>query len=79
MKGTTENSMKRLTSDHVKLGFIGLGNMGSRIAQRLLDHGFQVWVYDMDPAKAKAVAAQGAIVAESILELTTTVDVFSRA
>jgi 3-hydroxyisobutyrate dehydrogenase-like beta-hydroxyacid dehydrogenase len=67
--------MKRLTSDRVKLGFIGLGNMGSRIAQRLLDHGFQVSVYDIDPDKAEAVAAYGAIVAENILELATTVDV----
>ena len=38
--------MKRLTSDQVKLGFVGLGNMGSRIAQRLLDHGYQLEVYD---------------------------------
>ena len=29
--------MKSLTASQVKLGFIGLGNMGSRIAQRLLD------------------------------------------
>jgi 3-hydroxyisobutyrate dehydrogenase-like beta-hydroxyacid dehydrogenase len=38
--------MKRLTADQVKLGFIGLGNMGSRIAQRLLDHGYQLEIYD---------------------------------
>ncbi len=31
-------SMKRLTADQVKVGFIGLGNMGSRIARRLLHH-----------------------------------------
>jgi len=34
--------MKRLTTNQVKLGFIGLGNMGSRIAKRLLDHGYQL-------------------------------------
>ena len=27
--------MKLLTADNVKLGFIGLGNMGSRIARRI--------------------------------------------
>jgi hypothetical protein len=32
--------MKLLTPDKVTLGFIGLGNMGIRIAQRLLDHGY---------------------------------------
>ncbi len=40
--------MKRLTTDHAKLGSIGLGNMGGRIAQRLLDHGCHLVVYDMD-------------------------------
>jgi 3-hydroxyisobutyrate dehydrogenase-like beta-hydroxyacid dehydrogenase len=49
--------------------------MGSRIAQRLLDHGFQISMYDMDPVKAEAVAAPGAIVVKNILELTSTADV----
>ena len=52
-----KESMKRLTADQVKLGFIGLGNMGSRIARRLLDHGYQVSLYDRDLAKAEAIAA----------------------
>ena len=67
--------MKRLTADHVKAGFIGLGNMGSRIAQRLLDHGYQLSVYDMDLAKADAIAAHGGVVAKNILELARTADV----
>jgi 3-hydroxyisobutyrate dehydrogenase len=66
--------MKPITADRVKVGFIGLGNMGSRIAQRLLDHGYQLWVFDMDPAKW-AVAAHGAVVAKSIGELARKVDV----
>ena len=67
--------MKRLTPNQVKLGFIGLGNMGSRIAQRLLDHGYQLAVYDVDIAKSEAIRAQGGIVAENILELARTADV----
>src|SRR5271167_1108322 len=67
--------MKRLTADQVKLGFIGLGNMGSRIAKRLLDHGYQLTVYDLDTAKAQAIAVQGGIVAKNILELARTADV----
>ena len=59
--------MKRLTADQVKLGFIGLGNMGSRIAQRLLDHGYQLSVYDRDLAKVEAIARRGAVVAKNIL------------
>jgi 3-hydroxyisobutyrate dehydrogenase-like beta-hydroxyacid dehydrogenase len=67
--------MKYLTEDQVKLGFIGSGNMGRRIAQRLLGHGYRLSVYDRNPLKAETVAAQGGIVATSIQELARTVDV----
>jgi 3-hydroxyisobutyrate dehydrogenase-like beta-hydroxyacid dehydrogenase len=67
--------MKLLTADNVTLGFIGLGNMGHRIAQRLLDHGYQLFVYDRDLAKADRLAAQGAGVAKNILELAHSADV----
>ena len=67
--------MKRLTPNQVKLGFIGLGNMGSRIAQRLLDHGYQLAVYDVDISKSDAIRAQGGTVAENIVELARTADV----
>src|SRR5271167_4082651 len=67
--------MKRLSADQVKAGFIGLGNMGSRIAQRLLDHGYQVSVYDRNRAQMEAVAAHGGVAAKNILELAHTSDV----
>jgi 3-hydroxyisobutyrate dehydrogenase-like beta-hydroxyacid dehydrogenase len=67
--------MKLLTADNVKLGFIGLGNMGSRIAQRLIDNGYQVFVYDRNIAKADAIAARGGVVAKNILELAGSADV----
>jgi 3-hydroxyisobutyrate dehydrogenase len=67
--------MKSLTADQVKVGFIGLGNMGSRIAQRLLDHKYQLSVYDVDLTKAKRFAAQGGVVARNIVELAHTADV----
>ena len=67
--------MKYLTEDQVQLGFIGLGNMGRRIAQRLLRHGYRLSVYDRNPVKAETIAAQGGIVATSIQELASSVDV----
>jgi 3-hydroxyisobutyrate dehydrogenase-like beta-hydroxyacid dehydrogenase len=75
--GITEKGtlMKTLTADQAKVGFIGLGNMGSRMARRLIDHGYHLEVYDRDPAKAKAFAAQGGVVAKSILELAHNVNV----
>ena len=67
--------MKFLTADKVTLGFIGLGNMGSRIAQRLLDHGYPLVGYDRDIAKAQAVGAERGFTAKNILELARTCDV----
>jgi 3-hydroxyisobutyrate dehydrogenase-like beta-hydroxyacid dehydrogenase len=67
--------MENLSTDRVKLGFIGLGNMGRRIAQRLFDYGYQLDVYDRDPAKAEAIGVRGGGVANNIHELAGTADV----
>src|ERR1700733_9414135 len=64
-----------VSAENVKLGFIGLGNMGGRIAQRLLDHGYSLVVYDRDIAKAEAVAAERGFAAKNIPELARTADV----
>jgi 3-hydroxyisobutyrate dehydrogenase-like beta-hydroxyacid dehydrogenase len=49
----------------VRVGFIGLGQMGSAMAERLLRAGHEVTVYNRTRAKAKALEAAGAIVAET--------------
>jgi 3-hydroxyisobutyrate dehydrogenase-like beta-hydroxyacid dehydrogenase len=67
--------MTPLTADQARIGFIGLGNMGSRIAQRLLEHGYELSVYDMDLAKAETIATHGGVVAKSILELARAANV----
>jgi 3-hydroxyisobutyrate dehydrogenase-like beta-hydroxyacid dehydrogenase len=67
--------MKRLTADQVKLGFIGLGNMGSRIAKRLLDHGYHLTTYDLDVPRARALAGDGAVAANNIVEVARAADV----
>jgi 3-hydroxyisobutyrate dehydrogenase-like beta-hydroxyacid dehydrogenase len=67
--------MKSFSANQVKLGFIGLGNMGSRIAQRLLHHGYRVEVYDRDSARTEAIAANGADVAKDVFELARAADV----
>jgi 3-hydroxyisobutyrate dehydrogenase-like beta-hydroxyacid dehydrogenase len=66
--------MKSLAADEVKVGFIGLGNMGSRMAQRLLNRGYRLEVYDQDPAKANLMATKGALVAKSVFELAPNID-----
>lgn len=67
--------MRSFTANEVRLGFVGMGAMGSRIAGRLLSHGYQVTVYDRTRNQAAAMEAHGASVAESLTELAEKVDV----
>src|SRR5258708_35099893 len=57
--------------DHLKpsIGFIGMGHMGSHMAQRLLDAGYQLTVYDRTKQKAKALGQRGAQVAQTPKDL----------
>src|ERR1700739_772556 len=58
-----------------KLGFIGVGYMGRPIAQRLLEAGFKVAVYDRDGSKAEELIDYGGTPAESVAALAYTSDV----
>src|ERR1700722_20195630 len=49
--------------------------MGSRISQRLLEHGYKLAVYDLDASKASALVSHGATVATSIAQLAGNADV----
>ncbi len=44
----------------MKVGLIGLGNMGAGMAANLLKAGHEVTVYNRTPGKAQALVAQGA-------------------
>jgi len=44
----------------MKVGFIGLGIMGSRMAANLLKNGYELVVYNRTPDKAEPLLAQGA-------------------
>ncbi|MEL0616363.1 NAD(P)-dependent oxidoreductase [Cobetia marina] len=53
----------------MKVGFIGLGNVGGKLAGSLLRNGHDVTVRDLDPEAAKPFLAQGAKWADSSKEL----------
>jgi 3-hydroxyisobutyrate dehydrogenase len=57
------------------LGFIGLGNLGSRIARRLAAAGFRMVVYDLDEKKAQDLASLGAAVSSHPRKLAWEVDI----
>jgi 3-hydroxyisobutyrate dehydrogenase-like beta-hydroxyacid dehydrogenase len=58
-----------------RLGFIGLGFLGSRISRRLIAAGFPMVVYDLDHKKSAELAALGAQVGEHPGEVAGEVDV----
>jgi len=67
--------MKSFTSDKVGLGFVGVGAMGGRLVRRLLEHGYKVVVYDLDPKKIAESVAAGATEADSLSQLANRSDI----
>ena len=59
----------------LRVGFLGLGIMGSGMARRLIANGFPVAVYNRNPEKTKVFAQAGARVASSPREAATGADV----
>lgn len=59
----------------MKLGFVGLGIMGGPMAGHLLAAGHDVTVWNRTPAKAEALRAAGAHVADSLPALARSCDV----
>jgi 3-hydroxyisobutyrate dehydrogenase-like beta-hydroxyacid dehydrogenase len=57
------------------VGLIGLGNMGSAFAERLLDAGFDLAVHNRTPARAERLRERCATVADTPSELAAGVDV----
>ena len=58
-----------------RLGFIGLGHLGSPMARRLLSAGFPMVVYNRDGNKTKALSDLGAETARDPGKLAGDVDV----
>ncbi|HVX52714.1 MAG TPA: NAD(P)-dependent oxidoreductase [Chitinophagaceae bacterium] len=59
----------------MNIGFIGLGNLGTPIAENLLQKGHQLLVYNRTAAKAQPLADKGATIATSVKELAAACDI----
>ncbi|MEM7722348.1 MAG: NAD(P)-dependent oxidoreductase [Pseudomonadota bacterium] len=59
----------------MKVGFIGLGNVGGKLSGTLLRNGVDLTVLDLDTGKVAESAAKGAKVAESPAQMMAEVDV----
>ena len=58
----------------MKVGFIGLGNVGGKLAGSLMRNGFELWVRDLDRAAAGPFLDRGAQWADSPRDLAEAVD-----
>jgi 3-hydroxyisobutyrate dehydrogenase len=58
----------------MRIGFIGLGNVGKQLAGNLLNHGLDLTVRDVDPIPVDDMLSLGAKAAASPRQLTTNAD-----
>ena len=63
------------TDKPMQLGMIGLGRMGANLVRRLMRDGHRCVAYDVNPDAVKALAAEGAVGAESIEDFVAKLEV----
>src|SRR2546430_16985616 len=61
-------------SDRTPVGLVGIGLLGQAFAHRLLDAGFEVVGFDVDPAKNAKLAELGGRPASSVADLARRCD-----
>jgi len=59
----------------MRIGFIGLGHMGAAAAANVRRHGYELFVHDLDRARAEPILRAGATWAESPADVVRQVDV----
>src|SRR5919198_361404 len=59
----------------MKIGFIGLGNLGAPIAENLLEKTHDLHVYNRTASKAQPLANKGAVICTSVKELAGLCDI----
>ena len=59
----------------MKLGFIGLGHLGTPIAENLLEKKHSLYVYNRTASKAQSLIDKGATLCKSVKELATECDI----
>ena len=68
-------STNTLNKQEVRIGFLGLGLMGSRLTERIHAAGWKVQAWNRSSEPARAMAAKGIPIAESIAKLVVDSDV----
>ena len=68
-------STNTLNKQEVRIGFLGLGLMGSRLTERIHASGWKIQAWNRSPEPARAMALKGVPIAESIAKLVADSDV----
>ena len=58
-----------------RIGFVGIGLMGEAMTRRLLDQGYQVTVWNLEPERLDTVVPHGAVAAASPAAVTAASDI----
>jgi len=72
---TTATPQNKLEKSSIKLGFIGLGLMGSRLTRRLHSAGWNIQAWNRSPKPAQELAGGGIAIAPSLADLVAASDV----
>ncbi len=72
MTDIPENIINKRTA---KIGFIGLGLMGSRLTRRLHSSGWNIQAWNRSPDPAESLARDGVVISSSIAKLVADSDV----
>ena len=65
----------KLNQRTAKIGFIGLGLMGTRLTRRLYSSGWKIQAWNRSPEPAKALTHDGVVIAASVASLAAESDV----
>ena len=57
------------------IGFVGLGNVGAKVANNIISNGYKLYVHDLDEKKSKNLVSKGSIFCKSIEELVPQVSI----
>ena len=58
-----------------RIGFIGLGNVGSKIANNIIKNGYKLYVNDLDESLSQTLVSKGAVFCKTLEELVSKVTV----
>ena len=59
----------------INVGFVGLGNVGSKVANNIISNGYKLYVHDLDEKKSKNLVSKGGIFCKNIEELVPKVTI----